>query len=112
MLLALELLRVGQLAAGLEHAVLRLERGGVGADRFGRRCSRRSRQSGGRAGKSFRGARDLQTGGEALQVTLLFGLEVAGCRLRRLQGGFRRHSAGTCDGMVSGAGALPGLCVI
>ena len=49
MLLALELLRVRQLAAGLEHAVLRLERGGVGADRLGR--GRRSREPGSRAGK-------------------------------------------------------------
>ena len=34
MLVALELLRIGQLAARSQHAVLRLARGGLGTDRF------------------------------------------------------------------------------
>ncbi len=115
MLLALELLRVRQLAAGLEHAVLRLERGGIGTDRLRRGRSERPRQPGGRAGEALCRLGDLQTGGKALQIALLFGLEVAGCRCARqleIDAGFRRHSAGTCVGMVSGATALRGLCVM
>ena len=41
MLLALELLRIRQLAAGREHAVLRLARGGIGTDRLARRGAMR-----------------------------------------------------------------------
>ncbi len=115
MLLALEFLRVGQLAAGLEHAVLRFQSGGVGADRLRRGGGSRPRQSRGRAGKTFRRARDLQAGGEALQIALLFGLEVAGRPLTRrlvIDAGLRGHSAGTCVGMASGGESLRGLCVM
>ena len=115
MLLALELLRVGQLAAGLEHAVLRLERGGIGADRLRRGGGKRPRQACGRAGEPLRRLGDLQTGGKALQIALLFGLEVAGCRCARqleIAAGLRGHSAGTCVGMASGGETLRGLCVM
>ncbi len=114
MLFALELLRVRQLAAGLEHAVLRLERGGIGPDRL--RRGQRPRQPGGRTSEPLRRLGDLQAGGKALQIALLFGLEVAGCRCARqleIDAGFRRHSASTCVGMVNGAtAALRGLCVM
>ena len=115
MLLALEFLRVGQLAAGREHAVLRLERGGVGADRL-RRGGRQPRPAGfRRAGEPFRRLGDLQAGGEAFQIAFLFGLEVAGCRLAsqlEIAAGLRRHSAGTCVGIASGGESLRGLCVM
>ncbi len=69
MLLALEFLLVGKLAAGLDGAVLRFEVDRVGADRLG--C-------GGGGLAVSRRARDLEAGGEALQVALLLGREIAG----------------------------------
>ena len=115
MLLALELLRVGQLAAGLEHAILRLERRRVGTDRLGRRRRQPAGRAGKRARKPLRRLGDLQAGDKAFQIALLFGLEVAGLPSRRqleIVAGLRRHSAGTCVGMVSGAAAVRGLCVM
>ena len=96
MLLALELLRIGQLAAGREHAVLRLERGGIRADRLGAQRAAAA-AAGGAAPAALRRLGDLQAGDEAFQIALLFGLEVAGCRLvrrlemLRLPSSFRRH---------------------
>ena len=112
MFVALEFFRIGQLAAGGEHAILRLARGGLGSDQFGR-----GRRGGGdgasRSGASHAFGRlgDLQAGDEPFQISLLFGFEVASSRFAselKIVPGFRRHSAGTCVGDVSGAGDFAG----
>src|SRR4029077_10441481 len=76
MQLALEFFRVRQLAAGLDDAVLRPLRRGVGAHRFCRHCVRwRCRSA--VAGRSSRCLRDLQAGHEAFEITLLLRLEIS-----------------------------------
>ena len=78
MLLALELLLVGQLAAGLDDAVLGGDVGRIRAGRHGRRRSACGRRAGGRAREAARRLRDLQAGHEAFEITLLLGLEITG----------------------------------
>ena len=109
MLLALELLRIGELAAGSEHAILRLERRRIRTGRL--------RQRGGRAGEApapptlFGRLGDLQAGDEAFEITLLFGLEVAGrAESLRLEVDSVAHSAGTCVGSGTAAGAARAAC--
>src|SRR5262249_42467432 len=98
MLLALELLLVGELATGAEHAILRQQMRGVGA---GRRGSGRRRAVG--SPGAARGFGDLQAGRQAFQIALLFGLEITGHRAsppsRQVL-----HSARTWPRATSGAG--------
>ena len=101
MLLALELLLIGEFLAGGEDAVLRLEPGGIGPDRLGRRRGGPARR---RRRNAFRRLGDLHAGDEPFQVALLFGVEIAG-----LFGGSGlevslAHSAGTCVGAVERRG--------
>ena len=103
MLLALELLLIGEFLAGGDDAVLRLEPGGVRPDRLGRRRGAAARRR--RAGDAFRRLGDLHAGDKTFQVAFLFRVEIAG-----LFGGSGlevslAHSAGTCVGAASGAGA-------
>src|SRR6185312_16659575 len=111
MLLALDLLLVGKLAAARDRQVLRLQRRSVGAGRL--RCRRRRGGAGSSPGTrhALRGLGDLKAGDEAFEIALLLRLEVA----RRHRGGLEfglAHSAGTWLGAVSGAGAETfGLCV-
>ena len=102
MLLALELLLIGEFLAGGDDAVLRLEPGGIGPDRLGRR---RGVAAGRCAGHAFRRLGDLHASDKPFQVAFLFRVEIAG-----LFGGSGlevslAHSAGTCVGAASGAGA-------
>ena len=111
MLLALELLLVGEFASGLQDAVLRAPVFGIRTDRLrrGRRASGSRRVAA--AGDAACGARDLQAGREAFEIALLLGREIARHRFRRRArfGICRRHanglahSAGTCVG-ASAAG--------
>ena len=94
MLLALDLLLVGELAAGGDDAVLRLQRRGVGTDRLRRSCGRGGAESSPGDGHALRSLGDLDAGDEAFEIALLLGLEVA----RRHGGGLEfglAHSAGT-----------------
>ena len=77
MQLALELLGVRELLAGLEKAVLRLQAGAVRADRL---AARRSPRAVARRGPSG-GASSLQAGREAFEVELLLCGKVAAHRL-------------------------------
>ena len=72
---ALEFLRIGELAAGGENLVLRLERGGIGTDRLG--SDRRAGTCGPSARDAFCGFGDLRAGDKAFQIAFLFGVEVA-----------------------------------
>ena len=113
MLLALELFRIGQLAAGRQNAVLRLQRGSVRTDRLG--SGRRARTCGHGARDTLCGLGDLRAGDEAFKIAFLLGVEVAShCLARRLENaaGFAAHSAGTCVGMVRGTATVAGLCVM
>ena len=67
MLLALELLLVGELAAGFDGAVLRAQMLGVRTGRLG----------GTGCAAAARRARDLKAGGEAFQIAFLLGGEIA-----------------------------------
>ena len=110
MLLALELLLIGQLAAGREHAVLRLERGGIGTDRLGRG----RRRTGGSAAPAtpLAALAICNAGDEAFQISLLLGLEVAGLRAVVPLRSASLIPPATPVGAVSGAGAvLRDLCV-
>jgi hypothetical protein len=78
MLVAFEFLRVRQLAAASQKAILRFARGSVGAERFRRGCAGRRR---GRACQALGGFGDLQPSDEPFQIALLFGLKVARDRL-------------------------------
>ena len=103
-LLAFEFFRIGQFAAGCEHPVLRLEPRSIGPGRLRRGRGGRARTRS-NAGDTLRRLRDLHAGDEPFQITLLFGVEVAGLvRGGRLEVGLA-HSAGTCVGAVRGAGA-------
>ena len=108
MLLAFELFGIGKFPARSEHAVLRRKPRGVRARGFRRSdsCTRHG------AGYALRRFGNLHSGDEPFQITLLLGVEIAGIG----GGGFEvrlGHSAGTCAGPVSGAGAkLRGLCVM
>jgi hypothetical protein len=87
MLVALEFFRIRQLAAGGEHAILCLARGGLGTDRLDRQRVRG-------CANSLRRLGDLQARDEAFEISLLFGLEVAGRGFaRRLEccPGLSRH---------------------
>ena len=110
MLLALEFFRIGELAAGSEHAALRFQRRRVRAGRLGRQRSARRRRH---AGDAFCRLGDLHAGDEPFQVTLLFRFEIAALACCD---GFEvrlAHSAGTRVGAVSGAGAaVRGLWVM
>jgi hypothetical protein len=106
---ALELLLVGQLAAGCQHAVLRFQGGCVGSDRLGL-GSYRTRCRG--TGDALCRLGDLNTGDEAFQISLLLGLEIAALRAGNAFSVGLAHSAGTPVGAASGEGAvLRGLCV-
>jgi len=110
MLLAFEFFRIGELAAGSEHAALRFQRRRVRAGRLGRQRSAGRRRS---PGNVFCRLGDLHPGDEPFQVAFLFRFEIAGlCRCD----GFEvrlAHSAGTRVGAVSGAGAaVRGLWVM
>ena len=71
MLLALELLGIGQLLAVAEKPVLGLEAGGVRTDRLRIGLAGRRAGSGGNADAPA-DAPDLQAGHEAFQISLLF----------------------------------------
>jgi len=111
MLLALESLRIGQLAAGGEHAVLHLQCGCIRSDVVGH-LGRGG--IGGDAGAAHVLCRfcNLQPGDKAFEISLLLGLEIARLRSGRYGLG-AAHSAGTCDGAPSVAAAdTRGLCVM
>ena len=75
MQLALEFFRIGQLAAGLDDAILRPQCRRVGAGQL--RCGRiRGVRRRAIAGRVPRRLRDLQTGHEAFKIALLLRLEV------------------------------------
>ena len=78
MLLALELFLVGELAAGCEHAVLRLECRRVGADRLRRRGAAAPARAAAAPAMLARRLGDLHAGDEAFEIALLFGVEIAG----------------------------------
>ena len=71
MLLALELLGIGQLLALANKPVLGLEAGGVRADRFRIGLAGRRARSGGNPDAAA-DAPDLQAGHEAFEISLLF----------------------------------------
>src|SRR6185437_13075134 len=108
LLLALDLLLIGELAATRDDAVLRLQRGGIGTDRLARGRWRAAH----RAGDALDRLGDLHPGDKALEIALLLRLELAGCQIDRGLEVDLAHSAGTWLGMVNGAGAESfGLCV-
>ena len=76
MLLALELFRIGKLSPRSEHAVLRRKPRGVRTRGLGRRNGGARRRRG--AGDALRRFGDLHSGDEPFQITLLFGVEIAG----------------------------------
>ena len=70
--LALEFFRIRELAASLEHALLRAQSGGVGPDRLAGSPALRRRRSSRKTVRSARAFRDLQAGHEAFEIALLF----------------------------------------
>ena len=75
MLLALELLGIGQLLAVADNLVLGLQRGGVRTDRFGIGCGGRRSRPGGKPDAAA-DAPDLEARHEAFEVTLLLVAEI------------------------------------
>src|SRR6266702_6562243 len=88
MKLAFELFRIGELAAGFEDAVLRPQRRGIWPERFhgSGGAARRSRRRTWRHSIAVcrtQTLRDLQSGHEAFEITLLLWFEIARHRLFR-----------------------------
>src|SRR5262249_15070667 len=80
MQLALELLLVGELAAGREHAVLRAPMRGIGADRLHGAGRRRGGAATGTrdVARDLRDLGDLQPARQPFEIALLLGLEITG----------------------------------
>src|SRR3569832_1901070 len=105
MLLALDLLLVGELATARDRRVLRLQRCRIGTGWLRCRDRRSGAGNGPGACNALRGLGDLDDGDEALEIALLLGLEVAGRQIGCwLEVGLAR-SAGAWLGAAGGAGA-------
>ena len=112
--LALEFLRIGELAAGFDRPVLRAQSRRVGPDRLRRRCGA-VRPGGGKRRRPVATCRtqslgDLQSGHQAFEIALLLWFEIARHCLFRLKTSVKRcASRFPHPGLVYSAGTPVGV---